>query len=185
MIDILSRILTIAFIVIGTTNVVHSQNANTLPYVDNTGAISLPDLDEVRTRWAYLGSWTVQGDETAESVHTVYTQPGSIEKFRADGKFPDGAVLVKEVRKAVTVSMTTGEVARSGDEILWFVMIKDSQKRYKNHALWGKGWGWAKFLAENPTKNVATNYRADCLGCHVPAKKSDWIYTEGYPALQK
>ncbi|PAR45118.1 hypothetical protein CGT94_18590 [Vibrio metoecus] len=39
------------------------------------------------------------------------------------------------------------------------------------------------FKTENPTKNVATNYKTDCMGCHLPAKDKDWIYTEGYPVL--
>ena len=31
---------------------------------------------------------------------------------------------------------------------------------------------------------VTTNYKADCLPCHVPAKKDDWIYIRGYPELK-
>jgi hypothetical protein len=32
---------------------------------------------------------------------------------------------------------------------------------------------------------VASDFRTDCLGCHLPAKKSDWIYVDGYPVLRK
>jgi hypothetical protein len=35
----------------------------------------------------------------------------------------------------------------------------------------------------NRSQNVSTNFRTDCLGCHVPAKDTDWIYTEAYPTL--
>ena len=172
-------------IVVATGAVVRGQGVETSPYVDDSGAIALPDPAIVRARWAYLGSWTVLDEDTAESVHTVYTQPGSIEQFRTHGVFPDGAVLVKEVREAETAPMTTGKVARSGEMIQWFVMIKDGRDRYMGNPLWGKGWGWALFYADDPATNVATSYRTDCLGCHVPARKTDWVYTQGYPVLKK
>jgi hypothetical protein len=34
-------------------------------------------------------------------------------------------------------------------------------------------------------KTTSTNYKSDCLGCHTPAKDTDWIYSQGYPTLQK
>ena len=48
---------------------------------------------------------------------------------------------------------------------------------------WGDGWGWALFKSDSPDKPVATDYKRDCLGCHVPAKADDWIYVKGYPVL--
>jgi hypothetical protein len=30
---------------------------------------------------------------------------------------------------------------------------------------------------------VATDYKKDCLTCHIPAKADDWIYVKGYPVL--
>jgi hypothetical protein len=44
--------------------------------------------------------------------------------------------------------------------------------------LWGDGWGWALFKADVPDKQVATDYKKDCLDCHVPAKSTDWIYVK-------
>lgn len=34
-------------------------------------------------------------------------------------------------------------------------------------------------------QTTSTDYKTDCLTCHVPAKQTDWIYTQGYPPLQK
>jgi len=34
-----------------------------------------------------------------------------------------------------------------------------------------------------PGKQVATDYKKDCLGCHIPAKATDWVYVQGYPVL--
>ena len=182
---LLAVLIAVTVVAVGAGAIVQGQGTKTSPYVDASGAIALPDPAMVRARWAYLGSWTVISDDAAESVHTVYTQPGSIERFRASGVFPDGAVLVKEVREAETAAMTTGEVARSGAMIQWFVMIKDGHSSHEGNPLWGKGWGWALFLADDPPTNAATDYSSDCLPCHVPAEKNDWVYTEGYPVLHE
>ncbi|MFT6274075.1 MAG: hypothetical protein ACJAZ0_000163 [Halioglobus sp.] len=52
-------------------------------------------------------------------------------------------------------------------------MIKDTQNRFSGNPLWGDGWGWALFKPDQPKLNVATDYKLDCLGCHIPAKQSD------------
>jgi Cytochrome P460 len=48
---------------------------------------------------------------------------------------------------------------------------------------WADGWGWALFKADALDKQVATDYKKDCLECHMPAKADDWIYITGYPVL--
>ena len=66
----------------------------------------------------------------------------------------------------------------------WFVMVKDQKGRFKGNPNWGEGWGWALFKPADPEKNVSTNYRKDSIGCHIPAKKTDWVYLQGYPTLK-
>ena len=39
------------------------------------------------------------------------------------------------------------------------------------------------FKADAPAKNVAVSYEADCMGCHVPAAKTDRVFIQGYPTL--
>jgi hypothetical protein len=152
------------------------------PYVDASGNISFPD--GFRTSMVHLGSWFVP-EGGASGFHDVYTEKESVEAYRRTGKFPDGATLVKELRASKSGSFTTGQgvsYATSGLK-QWFVMIKDSKNRFAGNPLWGEGWGWALYKPDNPSKNIATNFQADCLGCHVPAKDRDWVYTEAYPTL--
>jgi hypothetical protein len=152
------------------------------PYVDANGNISFPD--GFRTSMVHLGSWFVP-EGGASGFHDVYTEKESVEAYRRTGKFPDGATLVKELRVSKSGSFTTGQgvsYATSGLK-QWFVMIKDSKNRFAGNPLWGEGWGWALYKPDDPSKNVATNFQADCLGCHVPAKDRDWVYTEAYPTL--
>ncbi len=152
-------------------------------HVDGQGNISLPR--DFRATMAHLGSWYVpQGG--ASGFHDVYTEQASIEAFRKTGQFPDGATLVKELRASHAQNYTTGtNVSYATAEIKqWFVMIKDSQGRFADNPLWGDGWGWALYMVDDRSKNVATDYEIDCKGCHVPAQQTDWVYIEAYPTLR-
>jgi hypothetical protein len=77
---------------------------------------------------------------------------------------------------------------------IWFVMIKDRKERFEDSDHWGDGWGWSFFEAKDLVNTTSKNYKVDCIPCHTPAKelarrnapKDDkWIYTLGYPVLQK
>ena len=154
-------------------------------YVDRNGNISLPE--GYKRQWAHLGSWAVarkRGSDIFE-MHDVYTPRETIAAYNKTGKFPDGAVLVKEVRKTKTDRLTTGHVAWSTDMKIWFVMIKDQKGRFEDNDHWGDGWGWALFEAKDPTKNVSVDYETSCIECHSPVEDSDWVYVYGYPDLKK
>lgn len=155
------------------------------PYVTKDGSISRPT--NYRQTFLHLGSWAVatKSDKPIDEMHNVYARPEDVRAFRRDGKFPDGAVLVKDVTRVGSDKLTTGQSHWSTDIKIWFVMIKDSKGRFRGNDLWGDGWGWALFDAKEPAKNVATDYRTDCKSCHVPARKDDWVYVRGYPVLKK
>ena len=152
------------------------------PYVDSHGAISLPE--DFRTSLNHLGSWYVP-DGPASGFHDVYTEASTIEAYRDTGRFPDGALLVKEFRSAKAGVYTTGVGVSyaTGAVNQWFVMIKDAKGRFPNNPGWGDGWGWALVPPTDRTANMTTNYKIDCLGCHLPAQATDWVYVEAYPTL--
>jgi hypothetical protein len=152
------------------------------PYVDSTGNISSPV--DFRASMVHLGSWFVP-EGTASGFHDVYTEKATVDAYRKTGKFPDGATLVKELRASKAGNYSTGKGVHHATENVkqWFVMIKDSKNRFSENRLWGDGWGWALFKPGTDSKNAASDYKVDCLGCHVPAKDKDWIYTEAYPTL--
>ena len=154
-------------------------------YVTKEGDISLPM--DYREKFLHLGTFAVASnpDKPVNEMHNVYARVEDIQAYRRDGKFPDGAVLVKDVMSVDSEKLTTGQSTWSKGIKIWFVMVKDSKGRFPSSNLWGDGWGWALFEAKNPNKNVATDYTTDCRLCHVPAKKDDWIYTRGYPVLAK
>jgi len=96
-----------------------------------------------------LGNWAVAANQGAGSKEllVVYASPGTISAYRQNGRFPDGALIVKEVFDTATGPMTTGTVSRAENLKGWFVMMKDDKDRYAGNKLWGDGWGWAWFDA--------------------------------------
>lgn len=151
--------------------------------VDQNGNLKVPT--NYRSDFQYLGSWAVAADDGhgSKQMHIVYASPGVVSQYRTSGRFPDGAVLVKEVYEASTQEMTTGTVSHQGVLKGWFVMVKDSKNSHRGNKLWGDGWGWSWFDAKDPSKTTSTDYVTDCQSCHVPAQSTDWIYTQGYPPL--
>ena len=153
------------------------------PVVDANGNLRVPA--DYRTSYQFLGSWAVadSAGKTPNQLHVVYASPGTIDAYRQRKEFPDGSVLVKEVFQTATGAMKTGTVSRAETLKGWFVMVKDSKGSHGDKPLWGDGWGWSWFDADNPLKTTSTNYRVNCLPCHVPAQATDWIYVQGYPPL--
>ncbi len=152
--------------------------------VDAQGNLHVPP--DYRAAYEFLGAWAIAADKEVGSkeLHNVYATPGAIAAYHTSGHFPDGTVLIKEVYETSTAPMTTGTVSHARTLKGWFVMVKDSKDSHPGNLLWGDGWGWSWFDAGNPTKTTSTNYRTNCLSCHVPAKATDWIYVPGYPALK-
>ena len=113
--------------------------------VDANGNLHVPD--DYRTIYQFLGSWAVAADQGkgSKEIHNVYASPGTIVAYRRDGRFPDGAVLVKEVFEAATGEMTTGTVSHAQTLKGWFVMMRDDNNRHPSNKLWGDGWGWSWF----------------------------------------
>ncbi len=151
--------------------------------VDKAGKIRKPP--NYRDLYQSFGSYTVIDQNGGEEMHFTYATPGTAEYYRRTGKFPDGAVLVKETFGTDHDKLTTGDAHWPVGTKVWFVMVKDSKGRFPGNPLWGDGWGWALYKADAPDKQVATDYKKDCQGCHIPAQSTDWIYVDGYPVLSK
>jgi len=152
-------------------------------YVDEGGAIQLPT--DYRSRWTHLGTYAVINEsKEGHGLHEVYAPLSDIEAYNSTGEWPDGAVMVKEVRHTAGAKMTTGDSNWATDINVWFVMVKDKKGRFPDNPIWGEGWGWALFKGGDPNTQAATDYKKDCLGCHIPAKDDDWVYVQGYPLLR-
>jgi hypothetical protein len=146
--------------------------------VDKTGQIRMPG--DFQNTFRSLGTiWNLDAKK-GDQIHSAYASPGAVEWYRRSGKFPDGAVLIMQSVDTEQDRSKRTMAARSE----WFVMIKDTKGRYFANPLWGDGWGWALFRSEAPEKQVATDYRRECLTCHVSARRNDWVLAKDYPDLR-
>ncbi len=153
-------------------------------YVDKDGTIRLPE--DYRLKWTHLGSWYVEGKQNGlGNLHDVYAEPEAVTAFQNTGKWPQGATIVKEIRESRKAKMTTGNAHWDGQIIQWLVMVKDTNHTFPGNPNWGRGWGWGLYSIDDPKKNISTDFKIDCIGCHIPAEHTDWIYAHGYPILNE
>lgn len=162
-----------------------AQDDSFSPYVDGKGNISLPS--DFETTFVNVGTVAVEkkSEEPVMELHGTYTRKEDLAAFKLDGKFSDGAILVKEVRAVTNSKLTTGAASYGANIKVWFVMVKDAKGRFPNNELWGDGWGWALFNGDDRNKQVAVNYRTECRSCHEPVRNTDWVYYQCYPELTK
>lgn len=153
--------------------------------VSADGKIHVPA--NYRSNYEAMGTWSIAADggAGAKEMHLVYASPGATESWKRDKHFADGTVLVKEVYETDTAPMTTGTVSRAKKLKGWFVMVRAAHNPHPGNALWGDGWGWAWFDAGKPNQTTSTDYKAECMACHEPAKMTDYAYVEGYPRLNE
>ena len=52
--------------------------------------------------------WPRSRNQPVDEMHVVYARPEDVRAYRRDGKFPDGAALVKEVTRVGSEKLTTG-----------------------------------------------------------------------------
>ncbi len=180
----LAGIMATALVAAEVQNYATAATGGQSPVVDAQGSLRVPE--DYRAAYQFLGAWAIAADQGKGSheIHVVYASPGTIAAYRKDGHFPDGSVLVKEVFATDTIPMKTGTVSHAQALKGWFVMVRDSKDTHPGNKLWGDGWGWSWFDAGNPTKTTSTDFKVNCLACHVPAQATDWIYVNGYPPLK-
>jgi len=162
------------------------------PVADEGAASAMvsPDGSIVMTTQNYQQDWTMMGifarlDENGvKQFNVVYTQPETVTAYRQTGEFPEGAVMIKELRQGVTEAEGDDKVSSLGALKGWFAMIKPPKANAPQGPLWGDGWGWAKFDADAPDATTTRNYQTECVGCHTPVKNTEFIHIEGYPLLR-
>jgi hypothetical protein len=146
--------------------------------------LQVPAVD-YRKEWVQLGTFSLLPPAGgAQEIHVVYTARPNVDAYLKTGRFPDGAVLVKDIFAARTEALTAGTSSYAGDMLSRFVMVKDAAGKLGSGPRFGNGWGWASYDGAETKRTVTTNYKNDCLGCHVPARETDLIYVRGYPLLR-
>ncbi len=156
------------------------------PGANASGKLHVPA--DYRQTYEYLGSWAIADEKTAgaEQMHIVFGSPGAAAAYARTGRFPANSVLIKEVFEAASDAMTTAPVvSRAGRLLGWFVMVRGDERSHPGNPLWGDGWGWSWFDANDRDNSTSKSYKSECESCHIPAAMTDRVYIQGYPKLQR
>lgn len=160
----------------------HAQELAWPDTVTEKGSISIPE--NYRETFVFLGTWFLDIENSqSQLMQHVYTNLEAVRMFKQYRQWPDGSVLVKEQLMAETTVVEFGKESWGSTISGIFVMVKDSEQRFPDNPLWGDGWGWSFFPADNLDRTISTDYKKDCLGCHEPARETDMIFIKGYPQL--
>ena len=123
--------------------------------------------------WTHVKSMVIQkGHENFDAFggfHHVYANDVAIAALKAGRPFPKGAILVFDLRKAITEDNAVTE----GSRLVVGVMQKDPD-RFAGDA----GWGFEDFkINGDKHERAVTDAQKQCLSCHVTQKESDYVYS--------
>jgi hypothetical protein len=137
-------------------------------------------------RWVYIGTPLTpndlnDGEASFPEFHEVYIDPESFAHYEKTGKFRDGTVLIKELSSVGSKEAPSGKGYFQGEFTGLEAAIKDS-KRFKDEP---GNWGYFSFGHKYPLKaEVSKNAVAACNQCHQDNAKTDWVFSQYYPALR-
>ena len=124
-------------------------------------------------RWVHVGTGVILPGtnpqmKSEEGMHHVFANPKAADAY-ATGDFPDGSVIVYELREAEQKNGMIFEGNRRRVD----VMIKDSSL-YKSTG----GWRFERFMGDQKTENVINDAGSSCFGCHSKASKHGFVFSQ-------
>jgi hypothetical protein len=104
-----------------------------------------------------------------DGFHDTYANDRAMIGYQT-GHFPDGAILVFDVRTAVTTEGTIAPGTRKHVDL----MLKDSA-RFKDTG----GWGFEEFTGDSRTEGRLSGERQkNCFNCHAGKKQTDFVFSQ-------
>ena len=137
-------------------------------------------------KWVYVGEVITPndmngGEATFPEFHSVYMDPESFAHYEKTGQFRDGTCLIKELSSVGAKEATSGKGYFQGEFTGLETAIKDS-KRFKDEP---GHWAYFSFGHKYPLKTETTKRAvASCNQCHTENAKTDWVFSQYYPALR-
>lgn len=141
---------------------------------------------------ADYGEWPLAGSSLGMSYaddpnaaarrefHHVYLDPAAWRAYRAEGRFPEGTVLVMEVWAAASRE----SINRSGDFSKTLLRVEAA---VKDSARFPDAWAYFDFggAAEGGPRREAAAFPADrCWSCHHEHAAEDNVFTQFYGPLR-
>jgi hypothetical protein len=129
--------------------------------------------------WIFLSagldmSYSQQGMPGHSMFDNVFAEPRAYQAFRKTGTWPDGTVLVLEVRAAASKgSINARGHYQAGDVMGVEAHVKDTH--FKG------GWGFFAFDGKGPAQALPGD--RDCYSCHAQHAAVDTTFVQFYPTL--
>lgn len=134
-----------------------------------SGTMQYPDNFR---RWVHVGTGVITTasplPESEQGMHHIFANQKAIEGY-ASGNFPDGSIIVYELRE---VQQQKG-IIFEGDRRRVDVMIKDSNQ-YRNTG----GWRFERFLGNEQEQDAVHDSGAACFACHMGADKHGFVFSQ-------
>lgn len=102
-------------------------------------------------------------------IFQFYANPAAIEGYRT-GKFPNGAIIVRETLRAIAGEGQTAGMFAEGERTALDVMTKDDR-------LYGDTGGWGFETFDKNSNRAGEKARAQCYACHAKQKDRDFVFS--------
>ncbi len=125
--------------------------------------------------WQHVKSMIIQPGHALEDsfggIHHIYANSKAMIEL-ADGQYKDGAVFVFDLLDYFDSENTIVEAARKRIDVMQY----DSEQ----YSATG-GWGFESFVGDSRTERVEQDVVTACFNCHIPAKESNYVYSQYRP----
>lgn len=138
--------------------------------------------------WVYVGTPVTPNDMNNGKApfpefHNVYVDPSTWSQWKETGRFPDGAVVIKELISVGSKKAVSGNGYFMGEYIGLEAAIKSSSDFPDEPG------NWAYFSFSTPDHETLKGSSepfptSSCNSCHDANAGDDWVFTQYYPALR-
>jgi len=141
-----------------------------ITFLHSDEGVQFPDGSR---RWVHVGTGVILPSDNPmmkpeEGMHHVFANAKAADAY-ATGDFPDGSVLVYELREAQQKNGMIFEGERRRVD----VMIKDSNL-YKSTG----GWRFERFFGDQRSENAIKDAGSSCFQCHAKADKHGFVFSQ-------
>lgn len=124
-------------------------------------------------RWVRVGTGVVLPDAdtklmSEEGMHDIFANQVAVKGY-ASGDFPDGSIIVYELREG----KPTNGVIVEGERKRVDLMIRNS-RLYKSTG----GWRFERFWASDQTHNALQDSGTMCFSCHSKAQAHGFVFSQ-------
>jgi hypothetical protein len=109
--------------------------------------------------------------ESEQGMHHIFANQKAIDGY-SSGDFPDGSIIVYELREA----QQKNGVIFEGERRRVDVMIRDSSL-YKRSG----GWRFERFMGNDQSQDAVHDSGTSCFECHTNAKSHGFVFSRLAP----